>query len=55
VIDAGDGWLVEVRAGTIVVVARGTAARAAEDAHAEGVDAAQRGLDLLSFKGSSTC
>jgi hypothetical protein len=48
--DAGDGWAVEVRSGSRVVVARGSGGDSAEQAHALGIDAAQRGLDLLSIR-----
>jgi hypothetical protein len=49
--DAGDGWVIEAREESIVVVVRGRGALSVEDAHSLGLSAAQRGLDLLSLRG----
>lgn len=50
-VDAGEGWVVEVRKGSPIVVARGGEATSFLDAHAQGVSAAQRGLDVLAIRG----
>jgi hypothetical protein len=50
-VEGKDGWLVEVRARSKVVVARGGQADSAEQAHARAIKAAQQGLDLLSIRG----
>lgn len=50
--EVGDGWVVEVRAASLVVVARGPQVDSAEEAHESGTRAAQRGLDLFSMRGS---
>jgi hypothetical protein len=50
-VEVQDGWLVEVRAGSKVVVARGGQTESAEQAHARSIVAAQQGLDLLSIRG----
>jgi hypothetical protein len=47
---AEDGWAVEVRSGSRVVVARGSGANSPKEAHALGIDAAQHGLDRLSIR-----
>ena len=50
-VEVEDGWIVQVRAGNLVVVARGQASESAEIAHSRGVEAVQRALDLLSMRG----
>lgn len=51
-IDVGDGWIVEVRSESNDVLARGGAATDYADARASALSYAQRGLDLLSAKGT---
>ena len=46
-----EGWETEVRAGSRIVVARGTGPESFEHATAESIDAANRGLDMLSARG----
>jgi hypothetical protein len=50
VADAGEGWTVEVRAGSRMVVARSTDVHPAENVYALALNAAQRGLDLFSVR-----
>ncbi len=49
--DAGEGWIVEIRSGSRVVVARSAESLPTEETHALAVNAAQRGLDLFSLRG----
>lgn len=51
-LDVGDGWTVEVRSGSGDIVARGGTASDYAEALASALSYAQRGLDLLSFKGT---
>jgi len=51
VIDVGDGWTVEVKAGKGDILARGGQATDYSQALSESLSYAQRGLDLLSAKG----
>lgn len=50
---AVDGWEVEVREGTKIIVARGGDERSHEDAFRAGLMYAQKGLDLMSISGSN--
>jgi len=52
VVQLGD-WEVEVHKNAEIVVARGGAERSFEDAYSEALDHAQKGLDLMSIRGTN--
>lgn len=49
--DVGEGWTVEIRQGSRIVVARTERSESPEEVHALGTNAAQRGLDLFTIRG----